>query len=543
VTVILSRADGEGSPRLRSLAALGMTVLIAANAIAGSRAEATHAAVATASPYATQIGLRVLQDGGNAADAAVAIAFALAVAKPQSGNIGGGGFLTYYDTASRGVWTIDFREVSPAAAKNAPAAGIASAAVPGTVAGIAALHERFGSKKWESLLTPAIGLARSGVKIDAELANAIKLAKIERKIEPFARDNTELGATLVQSDLAATLERIAVSGAREFYDGETARRIVDDGRAAGGVFLLRDLREYTPLWRAPLRIAFRGVEIYTVAPPSAGGLVMASMLKILGGFDLAASGFQSAASLHLVAEAERRAAIDRDKHLGDPAFARIPIRELLSDERAVQWRTSINPKRVTPTVTLAEPAGAIAESSHTTHFTVVDAQGNVAAVTVTLGDDFGSGYIVPGCGFLLNNSMKDFSKTAGSPNALAGGKRMASSMAPSIVLRDGKPLLAIGSAGGAAIPATIANILINMFVHRKSLDDAIAAPRYDQQAAPDGIAYEQTLAPKAAIDTLVALGHGLRPGEAIGDVQAVMIDRGKLIAVSDPRHAGAAGAY
>jgi len=513
-------------------------------AIAGSRAEATHAAVATASPYATQIGLGVLQDGGNAADASVAIAFALAVAKPQSGNIGGGGFLTYYDAASRGVWTMDFREVSPAAAKNlSTTTGIASAAVPGTVAGIAALHERFGSKKWESLLTPAIGLARSGVKIDLDLANAVKLAKRERKIDPFARDNTEMGATLVQSDLAATLERIAVNGAREFYDGETSRRIVDDGHAAGGVFSFRDLREYKPLWRAPLRIVFRGVEIYTVAPPSAGGLVIASMFKILGGFDLAAIGFQSGASLHLIAEAERRAAIDRDKYLGDPAFARIPIRELLSDERAAQWRTSINPKRVTPTVTLAEPAGAPTESSHTTHFSVADAQGNVASVTVTLGDDFGSGYIVPGCGFLLNNSMKDFTKTTGSPNTLAGAKRMASSMAPAIVLRDGKPLLAIGAAGGPTIPATIANILINVVVYKKSLDDAIAAPRYDQQAAPEGIVYEQTLAPKAAVDTLVALGHGLRPGDSIGDVQAVMIDRGKLIAVSDPRHAGAAGAY
>ncbi|MEK6375377.1 MAG: gamma-glutamyltransferase [Acidobacteriota bacterium] len=520
-----------------------MTALFAANAFAGSRAEAAHAAVATASPYATQIGLRVLQDGGNAADASVAIAFALAVAKPQSGNIGGGGFLTYYDTASRGVWTIDFREVSPAAARNAPATGIASAAVPGTVAGMAALHERFGSKKWESLVTPAIGLARSGVKIDFELANAIKFANAERKVDPFAREKTEMGATLVQSDLAATLERIAVNGAREFYDGETARRIVDDGRAAGGVFSLRDLREYKPLWRAPLRIVFRGVEIYTVAPPSAGGLVMASMLKILGGYDLAASGFQTAGSLHLIAEAERRAAIDRDKHIGDPAFARVPIRELLSDERATQWRTSINPKRVTPTITLAEPAGAVTESSHTTHFAVVDAQGNVASVTVTLGDDFGSGYVVPGCGFLLNNSMKDFAKTAGSPNAPAGAKRMASSMAPSIVLRDGKPLLAIGTAGGPAIPATIVNILINTIVYKKSLDDAVAAPRYDQQATPEGIAYEPALAPKAVIDTLVALGHSLRPGEAIGDVQAVLIDRGKLIAVSDPRHTGAAGAY
>src|SRR5262249_37504383 len=213
-------------------------------------------------------------------------------------------------------------------------------------------------------------------------------------------------------------------------------------------------------------------------------------------------------------------------------------RELLSDERAAQWRSSINPKRVTPTMTLTEPPVAVSESAHTTHFTVVDAHGNIAAVTVTLGDDFGSGFVVPGCGFLLNNSMKDFSAGT-TPNSLEGNKRMASSMAPTIVLRDGKAFLAVGAAGGAAIPAVIANVLIHI-TNKKSLDEAIAAPRYDQQASPEDITYEQERAPKATLDALGALGHGIRVSDAIGDVQAVMIDRGKLIAVSDPRHGGAA---
>jgi gamma-glutamyltranspeptidase/glutathione hydrolase len=526
---------------MKRLAAL-VVFLLAPNALAGSRAEAAHAAVATASPHATQIGLRVLQDGGNAADAATAVAFALAVAKPQSGNLGGGGFAVYYDAASHGVWTLDFREVAPAAAKAPAHSGMASAAVPGTVAGIAAMHERFGSKKWEALLVPAIALARNGVKIDGELADAIQKAKLERKIEPFAGGKVDAGATLVQSDLAATLDRIAVNGAREFYDGETARRVVDDGRAAGGVMSLRDLREYKPIWRAPMRIAFRGCDVYAVAPPSAGGLMIASMLKMLGGFDLAKSGFQSPASLHLIAEAERRAAIDRDKYLGDPAFARVPVRDLLSDDRITQWRTSIDPKRATPTIALTEPAGVTAESAHTTHFTVVDAQGNIAAVTVTLGDDFGSGFVVPKCGFVLNDSMKDFS-AGNSPNAVQGTKRMASSMSPVIVLRDGKPLVALGAAGGTAIAPTIVNILIDLIVYKKSLDEAIAAPRYDQQAVPEDVAYEQGRAPKTTIDALIALGHGVRAGGAIGDVQAVMFDRGKLIAVSDPRHGGSAGAF
>jgi gamma-glutamyltranspeptidase/glutathione hydrolase len=501
-----------------------------------SRAEATHAAVATASPYATQIGLRVMQDGGNAADAAVAIAFALAVARPQSGNIGGGGFAAYYDATSRGVWTLDFREVSPAAAKQAARTGVVSAAVPGTVAGLAALHERFGGKKWEGLLVPAIELARKGTRIDPELANALKAAKQERKIEPFPGGSIDAGATLVQSDLATTLDRIAVNGVREFYDGETARHIVDDGRAAGGILSLRDLREYKPVWRAPLRITYRGLEIYAAAPPSAGGVMIGSMLKILGNLDLSAN------AVHLIAEAERRAAIDRDKYIGDPAFARVPMRDLLSDERAAQWRASINPKRTTPTITLSEPAGVVNESAHTTHFTVVDAHGNIAAVTFTLGDDFGSGFVVPGCGFLLNNSMKDFAGGT-SANALEGTKRMASSMAPTIVLRDGKPLLALGTSGGPAIPSIVANILIQMTVNKRSLDDAIAAPRYDQQAASEDISYEQGRAPKAVLDALTAFGHGIRATESIGDVQAVMIDRGKLIAIADPRHGGSAGAF
>jgi gamma-glutamyltranspeptidase / glutathione hydrolase len=518
-------------------AAVTIFFFVATNLQAGSRAEATRAAVATASPYATQIGLRVLQSGGSAADAAVAIAFTLAVARPHSAGIGGGGFLTYYDASTGGVWTLDFREVSPAAAKSVATTGPAAAAVPGTVAGIAALHERFGQKKWEHLLEPAIALARKGVRVDFELANAVQMTKV------FPNEKVALGGTFVQPELAATLERIAVSGAREFYDGETARRIVDDSRPAGGLFSLRDLRDYKPIWRAPIRIAFRGVEVYTTAPPSAGGLMIASILKILGGFDLTASGFQTPASLHLATEAERRAAIDRDKYLGDPAFVRIPLRELLADNRATQWRASINAKRATPTVSLSEPAVAVGDSAHTSHFNVVDTQGNVAAVTLTLGGDFGSGFVVPGLGFALNNAMKDFAAGGASPNAAGGAKRMASSLAPSIVLRGGKPFLAVGAAGGGAIPAIVANVIVNVVVYKKSLDDAVAAPRYDQQATPEEIVFESRRAPKPTVDALLALGHATRPVESLGQVEAVMIDRGKLIAVSDPRGSGAAGAF
>jgi gamma-glutamyltranspeptidase/glutathione hydrolase len=483
---------------------IAAALLLATNVFAGSQVKASHAALATSSPAATQIGLRVLRTGGNAIDAAVAVSFALAVLEPKATGLGGGGFLTYYDAQSGGVWTLDFRETAPAAAKANASNGAMLACVPGFVAGLEAMHSRFGSRPWRALIAPAQSLAKD--------------------------------------DLAKTLQRIGEQGAHDFYDGELAKKLVEAVQAAGGAFTHRDLRDYKPVWRAPIRIAFRGVEIYTVAPPAAGGIVLGATLKIVNGLELSASSWQSPKTLHLMLEAERRAAIDRDKFLCDPAAGRVPMRDLLSDERAALWRASIDPNRVTPTITLAEPGAVTAPSGHTTHISIVDVHGNVVSLTTSLSDDGGSGFVVPGLGILLNHAMNDFSSTASTPNSFQPGNRPASPLSPVIVLRDGKPLLAIGTSGGATITTTLAQILLDMLLFKRTLAEAIVAPRWSQQATPEEISYEQR-APAATLAAFQALGHGIRAQESIGDVQAVLIDGAKLVAISDPRHGGAAGGY
>jgi gamma-glutamyltranspeptidase/glutathione hydrolase len=521
--------------------ACAMAIAIATPGFAGSVVIAKHAALATASPIATQVGLNALKHGGNAIDAGVAVAFALAVARPDSGNIGGGGFLVYYEASTHAVWTLDFREVAPASATRdmfeggkSSRVGALAVGVPGTVAGLAEMHQRFGRAKWKELIAPAIRLAESGVTISEDLRAGAARAKADRQID-FVK------SPFVQKELAATLQRIADKGASDFYDGEIAARIVDAIRVAGGILSLRDLREYKPVWRAPIRITFREFDIYTLPPPSAAGMMLTEQLNILSGYDLKALGYQSPATVHLMAEASRRAAIDRDRYLGDTT--RMPYRDLFSAARAAQWRASINPTRVTPTVSLTEPAATIAESLHTTHFTIADAEGNIAAITTTLGDDFGSGLVVPRGGFLLNNAMHDFATSDRSPNAIAGGRRMATSLAPTIILRRGQPYLALGSSSGAAIPNIVLQTFFNIALFGKSLSDAIAAPRYDQQSVPEDITFEFLKTPQTVVTSLRAMGHGLRQSEPIGDVHALMFESQRITAVSDPRHGGAAGGY
>jgi gamma-glutamyltranspeptidase/glutathione hydrolase len=544
------------------------------SATAGSSVQATHAALSTVSPQATQVGLAVLKRGGNAIDAAVAVSFALAVTHPQAGNLGGGGFLVYYDAKTKSVWTLDFREVAPGAAKRdmyvqsdgnpskASQTGPLAGAVPGSVAGLETMHDRFGSRSWRELIDPASRLARDGFVVDAELADDLATEKKDRNIDQFASTAAifypngqplTAGSRLVQKDLAGTLDRIGALGAREFYEGETAKRFIESLRNAGGIIGYRDLREYRPVWRSPIAIKFGDYELYTMAPPSAGGLVIGETLNILAGYDLAAAGFQTPKALHLELEAERRAYIDRNKYLGDPATTRIPYRELLSEDRAKAWRASIKPNTVTPTITLNEPGSVLAEGSHTTHFTIIDAQGNIVSMTTTLNDNFGSGFIVPGTGFFLNDEMDDFTTAPGKPNlyglvqgaanAVEPGKRMASSMSPTIVLKNGKPFMALGTRGGATIPTSVLQVFLNVVVYNKSLYDAVAAPRWHHQGLPEELFYERGLAPKETVDGLLAMGHPVKQRDPIGDIHAIQIINGKITAVADPRHGGAAGGY
>ena len=548
-------------------------LLTASTLHAGSVITASSAALATSSPYATTVGLNVLKHGGNAIDAAIAVEFALAVVHPQAGNIGGGGFLVYYDAKTKGTWTLDFRETAPALAKRDMflksdgsvsadiRTGARSAAVPGTVAGLATAHERFGTKPWKELLAPAISLARDGFTVDQALADALAEERKDRNIDSIPSTKAifypstlvSAGSKLAQPELAATLDRIAALGAAGFYDGETATKLVESVQKNGGVISYRDLRDYKALWRAPLKVAFGEYSLFTVAPPSGGGMVLAESLNILAGYDLAAAGFQTPGAIHLEVEAERRAAIDRNRYIGDPSMSRIPYRDLLSPQRAASWRATIDTRRATPTTSLVEPATTVAEGNHTTHFSIVDGSGNIVALTTTLNENFGSGFVVDGAGFFLNNSMDDFSAGKGKPNrygivqsnanAIEPGKRMTSSMTPAIVFRGARPFLVLGTPGGPAIPTTLLQVLLNVIVFKKSLPDAVAAARYHHQGLPEDIFFEQDRASKALIDALGIMGHGVRGREPIGDVQAIQWTGDRLVAVADPRGGGAAGGF
>lgn len=479
------------SPSISGLKAVATAVLITVPAFAGSQAIGTRAAITTSSRFATQTGLSVLRGGGNAADAAVATAFALSVAEPESAGIGGGGMLVYYDAKSDATWTLDFRENTPAGMTGAaPRAGVAGAAVPSIVAGMDELHRRFGSRAWKDLVAPAMQAAKG--------------------------------------DLASTLQHVGTGGARAFYDGPIASNIVDQVKKLGGTLSLHDFSEYKAVWRAPVQIHNGPYDIATVAPPSAGGFMIAEMLNITAGWSLRTS---DASSIHLFAEAERRAAYDRDRFFSE--HAAISPREMLSADHAKQWRGSIEPTRATATVTLGEPVKAIAQSMHTSHFTIVDAAGNIASVTVSLDDDQGTGLTIPGTGFTLNDAAK---------NATRSGERVPSSMTPAIVFRNAKPMLALGASGGAMTPAIVLQVLFNIMRDGASLNDAIEAPRFDQQAAPEDITFESTRTPPGLVKQLLAMGHGTRPADSIGVVNAILIEPGKLTAVADSRRAGIAGA-
>lgn len=541
---------------------------------AGSTIVTSRAALSTASPYATSVGLAAMKRGGTAMDAAVAVSFTLAVVHPQAGNLGGGTFIVYYDSESKAVWTLDARETAPAAAKRdmfllpdgniSPASrtGVRAAGVPGTVAGLGAAHVRFGKLAWKELLAPAVSIAREGFRSDFELQRELGEEEQERKIAQFPStaaiffpDGKPLptGSKLVQTDLGATIERIAASGPSEFYEGDTAKKLVEGVRSGGGIISARDLRDYKPVWRAPLKIRFKDYDIYTMPPPSGGGLVLAETLNILSTYDLKALGFQTLEAIHLMAEAERRAYIDRNRHVGDPATTRIPFRELLSAERAAAWRNSIDPKRATPTVALVDTNAALAEGKHTTHFTIVDENGNIASVTTTLNENFGSGFVVPGAGFLLNNEMDDFTAAPGKANrsglvasdanAIEPGKRMASSMTPTIIFKGRHPFLALGTRGGPTIPTSILQVFLNVAIHGQSLTDAVAAPRYHHQADPERIDYERGKAPQEILEALNRMGHGVNARDPIGDIHAIAWENGDIIAVADPRRGGAAGGY
>jgi gamma-glutamyltranspeptidase/glutathione hydrolase len=528
---------------------------------------AARAMVVTAQPLATQAGLQILEQGGNAIDAAVAVGFALEAVLPDAGNIGGGGFIVHRSAAGE-VHALDYREMAPSGASRdmyvdsagnvteQSLIGHLAAGVPGSVAGLHEAWTKYGSLPWATLLAPAIRLAEGHV-IDSARSQAIGWER-----EVFLRFPASRAQFLVndsapppgtmwrQPDLARTLRLIADSGPAVFYRGQIADLIVAEMQRSGGLITREDLARYQAKWRTPVRLSYRGHTIYSMPPPSSGGVTMGELLNILEGYD-SLPRFGTPAYVHVVTEAMRRAFIDRNRYLGDPDFVQMPLERLLSKEYAATLRAQIDPRHATPTPAAAGGAG---EPIHTTHYSIVDAAGNAVAVTTTLNGGFGSGVTVAGAGFLLNNEMDDFTSAPGKPNmfglvqgeanAIMPGKRMLSAMTPSIVLDSaGSLYMVLGTPGGPTIITTVAQVLLNVIDQKMSLADAVAAPRFHHQALPDVIRSERGGFSDATIQALEAMGHAVDRRGGSGTVAAIQKTAGGWVGVIDPRSAGSALGY
>ncbi|WP_437604359.1 gamma-glutamyltransferase [Sorangium sp. So ce590] len=525
----------------------------------GARAVRGDAGLVTSvEEHATRAGADVLRRGGNAIDAAVAVAFALAVTHPSAGNIGGGGFMMVR-LANGETQAIDFREAAPASVTTASnmamvragAYGYASAGVPGSVAGLALAHERFGTRPLAELLAPAISLARKGHRLGARQALTLRWSWPRLKTDRAAsaiwgRGKAPLaqGELVRQLDLARTLETLATEGPRAFYEGAIARKIAAAMREHGGHISEGDLRAYQAKWRPPLRFSYRGFTVDTMPPPSMGGVALAEIMLTLERLKAHEAPADSGLSLHLFVEAAKRAYADRRKVSADPDFVPPETAQLLArllDGSALMRRTPpIDPERATPAGEIASAAGALApESPQTTHFSVIDAQGNAVSCTTTQSASFGAKIVIPGTGILLGNAMGAFSETG--INAVAPGKRMASSMTPTLVSRDDRVALLLGSPGGDTIPNTVAQVLRNLVDHGMTIDEAVRRARIHHQWLPDRVRVERlTPPPRAALDDLARRGHAvvLDP-MPIGDANNILVDAaGVAWGYADTREGG-----
>ena len=511
--------------------------LAAAPAMAGSQpVRAKDGMVVSQEARAARVGADVLRDGGGAVDAAVAAAFALAVTHPAGGNVGGGGFLLYRPAVGAPV-SYDFREMAPARAtatmflkdgkydQERHHESHLSVGVPGTVAGLHLAWREQGRLPWRRLLEPAIALARDGLVVSDGLARSLKdvlpkMKKYPASVAQFSRNGSpyEMGDVLKQPDLARTLERIAAGGPAGFYEGETAELVEKEMAAQGGLITRADLRAYQARRREPLRGAYRGYDVLSMAPVSSGGTALIEMLNVLEGYDLARTGYGSAATVHLMAEAMRRAFADRARYLGDPeANPQMPIQRLISKEYAAGLRRTIHEDRAS--ASSPESFEWPAESAETTHLSVVDKDRNAVALTYTLEDSYGSKIVVPGAGFLLNNEMGDFNAEPGltdkdgligtEPNLAAPGKRMLSNMTPTIVSSDGTLFMVVGTPGGRTIINTVLQALVNVIDFGMNVQEAIDAPRMHHQWLPDRIQHERLGLSPDTLALLRARGHTL----------------------------------
>ena len=546
-------------------------------------AHAQHAMVASVHELASRAGVEMMQARGNAVDAAVATGFALAVVHPQAGNLGGGGFLLLRK-ASGELRFIDFREKAPAAAtqdmyldaqgnviENASLIGYKAIGVPGSVAGLVYAEKKYGKLSLDKVMAPAIRLARAGFPLAWEDAQDLRdegLAKFPASKRIFQRDGKYYlpGDILKQPDLARTLERIA-KNPDDFYHGAMARELAAAVAKGGGLITADDLAQYEVKEREPIRGTYRGYDIISAPPPSSGGIALVEILNILEGFDLAKFGNRSAQSIHLAVEAFRRAFYDRAEFLGDPDFAKIPVPQLIDKRYAEAWRESIDPNRASVSKDLKRPSvfnelervagsrpATIREPKNTTHYSVVDPEGNAVAVSTTLNDSFGSRVTAEGLGFLLNNEMDDFAAKQGVPNAygliqgpansIGPGKRPLSAMTPTIVLKDAKLFLVLGSPGGPTIITTVANILMGVVDFGLDIQEAVNAPRFHHQWLPDAIDVEDRLSPDT-MSLLRSKGHKLKAAHFWGDGECIMVDpkTAERLGASDGRNNGKAVGY
>ncbi|MBA1193421.1 gamma-glutamyltransferase [Pseudomonas entomophila] len=520
-------------------------------------------AVAAPDEYAAKVAAEILKKGGNAVDAAVATAFTLAVTYPEAGNIGGGGFMTLYVDGK--PYFLDYREVAPKAAtrdmylddkgevvENLSLVGPRAAGVPGTVMGLWEAHQKFGKLPWSELLTPAIGYAKGGFTI------AAKQYQYRDDVQSLFKGATnfndyfgsmKVGQRFTQPELAQTLERIADKGVSEFYQGKTADLLVAQMQADNGLITKQDLADYTAVWRNPIAIAWRGNTVYTAPPPSSGGVALAQLLGIKEdrAADFKGVAHNSARYIHLLAEIEKRVFADRADYLGDPGFTKVPVDKLIDKTYLASRAAQVNPTAISAT----DGVRPGLESHQTTHFSIVDKDGNAVSNTYTLNLDYGNGVVVKGAGFLLNNEMDDFSAkpgmanafgvVGGNANAIAPGKRMLSSMSPTLVTRDGKVTLVLGTPGGSRIFTSIFQVMNNLYDYDMPLEKAVGAQRVHHQLLPKDTIYFDSYAPLTGevADELKAMGYVLEDqGWEMGDVQAIRVSGETLETASDPRGRG-----
>ena len=529
---------------------------------------APNAMVASNNRLASEAGVEILRKGGNAVDAAVAVGFALVPTYPTAGNIGGGGYMVIRMADGRSA-AIDYREIAPLAATrnmyldaagkltSASTVGHLASGVPGAVAGMAAALERYGTMSLAEVMAPAIRLAAEGFVVDSSLWRSLgdtsdrnKLTRFEGRAIFFPDGQAvRPGTRLVQGDLARTLRLIAEQGPKAFYEGEVADSIVAEMRRGGGIITKADLAAYKPVWRTPVKTTYRGHTLFSMPPSSSGGVTMTEFMNILETYP-SLPPFGSTAYVHILASAYQRAFIDRNAKLGDPAFVKVPVEELTSKSYAKRLRATIDPSRATPTPAVT---ATMAEGTHTTHYSVVDAKGNAVSTTTTINSGYGSGVVVRGAGFFMNNEMDDFAAKPGAPNqfglvqgeanAIQPGKRMLSAMTPTIVLDPaGQVLLVVGAAGGPTIITATSQVILNVIDHRMSLADAMRAPRLHHQALPDTIRYEREGLTPAVVDSLTRMGHGLST-RSLANVNAVMRVKGGWQGMNEPRGSGGAAGY